>query len=172
VPLLLSCSPARAAAALLLLLQAFHTLFHTDESVLLGAPTGSGKTISSELTMMRLWDAHPGDKVRMTGCRFTLLLAGMPAICSFLDCCKHWAVCYTRTPYCHMHTPSCLATGPCRRCLCCGMWGLQVIYIAPLKALVRERMNDWGKGLCKRLGKRIVELTGVHGGGGGSGGHC
>jgi superfamily II DNA/RNA helicase len=48
----------------LLLLQAFHALFHTDESVLLGAPTGSGKTISSELTMMRLWDAHPGDKVR------------------------------------------------------------------------------------------------------------
>lgn len=77
--------------------QAFHTLFHTDESVLLGAPTGSGKTISSELTMMRLWEAHPGDKV---------------------------------------------------------------IYIAPLKALVRERMNDWGKGLCRRLGKRIVELTG------------
>jgi replicative superfamily II helicase len=43
--------------------QAFHTLYHTDDSVLLGAPTGSGKTISSELTMMRLWDAHPGDKV-------------------------------------------------------------------------------------------------------------
>jgi hypothetical protein len=53
-----------AFAACVLLLQAFHTLFHTDESVLLGAPTGSGKTISSELTMMRLWEAHPGDKVR------------------------------------------------------------------------------------------------------------
>jgi hypothetical protein len=43
--------------------QAFHTLYHSDDSVLLGAPTGSGKTISSELTMMRLWEAHPGDKV-------------------------------------------------------------------------------------------------------------
>jgi hypothetical protein len=31
--------------------------------VLLGAPTGSGKTVSSELTMFRLWAAHPGDKV-------------------------------------------------------------------------------------------------------------
>lgn len=31
--------------------------------MLLGAPTGSGKTISSELAMMRLWEAHPGDKV-------------------------------------------------------------------------------------------------------------
>jgi activating signal cointegrator complex subunit 3 len=25
---------------------------------------------------------------------------------------------------------------------------------------VRERMNDWGKGLCARLGKKMVELTG------------
>lgn len=36
-----------------------------------------------------------------------------------------------------------------------------MIYIAPLKALVRERMNDWGKGMCKALGKKLVELTGV-----------
>ncbi|GIL81339.1 hypothetical protein Vretifemale_10405, partial [Volvox reticuliferus] len=77
--------------------QAFHTLYHTDENVLLGAPTGSGKTISSELTMMRLWNAHPGHKV---------------------------------------------------------------IYVAPLKALVRERMSDWGARLCPLLGKKMVELTG------------
>lgn len=43
---------------------------------------------------------------------------------------------------------------------------VQVIYIAPLKALVRERMNDWGKGMCKSLGKKLVELTG------GQGWHC
>jgi len=36
----------------------------------------------------------------------------------------------------------------------------KVLYIAPLKALVRERMGDWGAGLCRRLGKRLVELTG------------
>ena len=48
---------------------------------------------------------------------------------------------------------------------------MQVIYIAPLKALVRERINDWTGGLCKRLGKRMVELTGEGrwGGGGGRG---
>lgn len=43
--------------------QAFHTLYHTDESVLLGAPTGSGKTISAELAMLRVFRAHPGKKV-------------------------------------------------------------------------------------------------------------
>lgn len=37
---------------------------------------------------------------------------------------------------------------------------VQVIYIAPLKALVRERIKDWGQGFCRTLGKRMVELTG------------
>ena len=46
-----------------LLQQAFHTLYHTDENVLLGAPTGSGKTISAELAMLRVFRAHPGMKV-------------------------------------------------------------------------------------------------------------
>lgn len=44
-------------------LQAFHTLYHTDENVLLGAPTGSGKTISAELTMLRLFRTRPDAKV-------------------------------------------------------------------------------------------------------------
>lgn len=44
-------------------MQAFHTLYHSDESVLLGAPTGSGKTISAELAMLRVFRAHPGMKV-------------------------------------------------------------------------------------------------------------
>lgn len=77
--------------------QAFHTLYNTDENVLLGAPTGSGKTVTAELTMLRLFSKYPGQKV---------------------------------------------------------------IYIAPLKALVRERMTEWGKGLCKALDKKLVELTG------------
>lgn len=37
---------------------------------------------------------------------------------------------------------------------------LQVVYIAPLKALVRERMKDWTKRLGGELGKSVVELTG------------
>ena len=79
--------------------QAFHTLYHSDENVLLGAPTGSGKTISAELAMMRVFAAHPGRKV---------------------------------------------------------------VYIAPLKALVRERVDDWRRTLCPALGVRLVELTGDH----------
>lgn len=77
--------------------QAFHTLYHTDTNVLLGAPTGSGKTISAELAMMKVFRDSPGSKV---------------------------------------------------------------VYIAPLKALVRERINDWRKNLCPTLGLRMVELTG------------
>ena len=36
----------------------------------------------------------------------------------------------------------------------------KIVYIAPLKALVRERIEDWRKHLCPKLGKRLVELTG------------
>lgn len=77
--------------------QAFHTLYHTDENVLLGAPTGSGKTITSELTLLRLFNAHKG---------------------------------------------------------------MKAVFIAPLKALVKERMKDWGQGLAKKLNLSIVEMTG------------
>ena len=77
--------------------QAFHTLYHTDTNVLLGAPTGSGKTISAELAMMKVFRDSPGSKV---------------------------------------------------------------VYIAPLKALVRERIKDWRQNLCPTLGLRMVELTG------------
>ena len=38
---------------------------------------------------------------------------------------------------------------------------MKVIYIAPLKALVKERILDWRKGLCVKLKKRMVELTGT-----------
>ncbi|RVW32874.1 DExH-box ATP-dependent RNA helicase DExH14 [Vitis vinifera] len=35
-----------------------------------------------------------------------------------------------------------------------------VIYIAPLKAIVRERMIDWKKRIVSQLGKEMVEMTG------------
>ena len=78
--------------------QIFHTLYHTDENVLLGAPTGSGKTIAAEIAMFKVFRDAPLD-------------------------------------------------GKC-------------VYIAPLKALVRERIKDWKDKLEKRLGKYVVELTG------------
>lgn len=77
--------------------QTFHVLYHTDNNVLLGAPTGSGKTISAELAMLRLFNTQPD---------------------------------------------------------------MKVIYIAPLKAIVRERMSDWRKRLVSQLGKKMVEMTG------------
>ncbi|GMH17017.1 hypothetical protein Nepgr_018858 [Nepenthes gracilis] len=77
--------------------QAFHILYHTDNNVLLGAPTGSGKTISAELAMFHLFNTQPD---------------------------------------------------------------MKIIYIAPLKAIVRERMTDWRKRLVTQLGKKMVEMTG------------
>ncbi|PKA61162.1 DEAD-box ATP-dependent RNA helicase ISE2, chloroplastic [Apostasia shenzhenica] len=77
--------------------QIFHVLYHTDDNVLLGAPTGSGKTISAELAMLHLFNSQPD---------------------------------------------------------------MKVVYIAPLKALVRERMIDWRKRLVSQLGKKMVEMTG------------
>lgn len=43
--------------------QVFHTLYHTDSNVLIGAPTGSGKTIMSEFAILRVFKNSPGKKV-------------------------------------------------------------------------------------------------------------
>lgn len=43
--------------------QIFHTLYHTDTNVLLGAPTGSGKTIAAEMAMFRVFNKYPASKV-------------------------------------------------------------------------------------------------------------
>lgn len=77
--------------------QIFHCLYHTDNNILVGAPTGSGKTIISELAMLRLFSVYPNQKV---------------------------------------------------------------VYIAPLKALVRERVQDWKSRFEQRLNKKVTELTG------------
>lgn len=77
--------------------QIFHTLYHTPANVLLGSPTGSGKTVAAELAMWWAFKARPGSKV---------------------------------------------------------------VYIAPMKALVRERINDWGSRLALPVGLNLVELTG------------
>ena len=34
--------------------QIFHTLYHSETNVLLGAPTGSGKTIAAEIAMFKV----------------------------------------------------------------------------------------------------------------------
>ncbi|KAK4697758.1 antiviral helicase SLH1, partial [Lecanoromycetidae sp. Uapishka_2] len=77
--------------------QIFHTLYHTSANVLLGSPTGSGKTVAAELAMWWAFREKPGSKV---------------------------------------------------------------VYIAPMKALVRERVQDWGKRLARPMGLKMVELTG------------
>ncbi len=77
--------------------QIFHCLYHTPANVLLGSPTGSGKTVAAELAMWWAFREKPGSKV---------------------------------------------------------------VYIAPMKALVRERVQDWRKRLTQQMGLKLVELTG------------
>ena len=77
--------------------QVFHVLYHTSANVLLGSPTGSGKTVAAELSMWWAFKSRPGSKV---------------------------------------------------------------VYIAPMKALVRERLKDWGSRLARPMGLKLVELTG------------
>ena len=43
--------------------QFFHALFHTDQNVLVGAPTGSGKTVAAELAIFRVFRLYPEYKV-------------------------------------------------------------------------------------------------------------
>ncbi|KII72332.1 Activating signal cointegrator 1 complex subunit 3 [Thelohanellus kitauei] len=76
--------------------QVYHSLYLTDKNILLGAPTGSGKTIVAELAMLR----------------------------AFKD---------TKA---------------------------KVVYISPLKALIKERMVDWNERFGQTLHKNVVELTG------------
>jgi activating signal cointegrator complex subunit 3 len=77
--------------------QTFHLLYHSDMNILVGAPTGSGKTITSEMAILRLLSTYPG---------------------------------------------------------------LKAVYVAPLKALARERVSDWKQKLGGVLGLNVVELTG------------
>ncbi|XP_072381205.1 activating signal cointegrator 1 complex subunit 3-like isoform X2 [Diabrotica undecimpunctata] len=76
--------------------QVFHSCYFTDTPVILGAPTGSGKTIVAELCILRLFRRNPN---------------------------------------------------------------LKVVYIAPLKALVRERVKDWSVKF-EKINKKVVEVTG------------
>lgn len=75
----------------------FHKLYYTDASVLIGCPTGSGKTTCSELAILQTLRDRPNKKI---------------------------------------------------------------LYIAPLKALIRERYNDWKKDLATDLGLSVIEITG------------
>ncbi|OAF71443.1 Activating signal cointegrator 1 complex subunit 3 [Intoshia linei] len=83
--------------------QFFFCLYHTDKNVLVGAPTGSGKTVAAELAVLNLFN----------------------------------------TDFSNSETKRPLS-----------------VYIAPLKALVRERFQNWRERIGKNLGKNVIELTG------------
>lgn len=47
--------------------QVFFKSYHTDDNILMCAPTGSGKTVVAELAVMRLLEAHKGEKAVYIG---------------------------------------------------------------------------------------------------------
>ena len=81
----------------------FHALYHEKHSVLIGSPTGSGKTIACEIAALAALRDYPK---------------------------------------------------------------MKIVYVAPMKALVRERVDDWRSGLCTvpflsgGFKPKLVELTG------------
>ncbi|ODV57948.1 RNA helicase, partial [Ascoidea rubescens DSM 1968] len=75
----------------------FHTLYHSNSSVFVGSPTGSGKTVVAELSIWHAFNKYPDSKI---------------------------------------------------------------VYIAPMKALVRERVDDWRARITPKTGYKLVELTG------------
>lgn len=75
--------------------QIFHTLYHTDTNVLLGAPTGSGKTIAAEMAMFRVFNKYPTSKVRLAvSICFTVEFMGIFCWRSVLTwyCLVYWLV--------------------------------------------------------------------------------
>ncbi|VDN37586.1 unnamed protein product [Gongylonema pulchrum] len=50
--------------------QVFHCLYNTDQNTLVGAPTGSGKTLCAELAMYRIFSKQPDKKVFFSNCDF------------------------------------------------------------------------------------------------------
>jgi pre-mRNA-splicing helicase BRR2 len=56
---IVSCFDQRISLFNKIQTQAFRTLFETDDSAFIGAPTGSGKTICAEIAMLRFWSQAP-----------------------------------------------------------------------------------------------------------------
>lgn len=50
--------------------QVFHSCYNTNANILLGAPTGSGKTIVSELCILKLFTDQPERKVMLSDIRY------------------------------------------------------------------------------------------------------
>jgi activating signal cointegrator complex subunit 3 len=150
--------------------QCFHVMMHTDHNVLLGAPTGSGKTICAELAMLRVFERNHLAKLqwlaqreqqqrqqeqqdqteREEGAAAAAAAAGeeglaaappRPAESSGGRSGKQ------KQQQQHHHQQH-------------AFHPEKIVYIAPLKALVKERMKDWRARFVDMLGLSVVELSG------------
>lgn len=125
--------------------QCFHIMMHTDHNVLLGAPTGSGKTICAELAMLRVFERNRIAKMQWMEQkqRARQESESIAAAAAASDKSE-----LARPPPREDHSnikpfhPE------------------KIVYIGPLKALVKERMKDWRSRFVDMLGLSVVELSG------------
>lgn len=103
----------------------FHVLYATDENTLIGAPTSSGKTLCAELAIFRLFNERPGKKVVKLSETFSKYFHFQISL-------------FIQSKYFIIFSFFLLF--------------IQCVYIAPLKALVRERVLDWEQKFHRKLG--------------------
>ena len=74
-----------AVTWLLFVLAVFNTLYNTDENVLIGAPTGSGKTVCAEFAILRMLTLNPEGR-----CVFVTPLDALAEQVCALGSCLPW----------------------------------------------------------------------------------
>ena len=138
--------------------QVFHCMFHTDANALLGAPTGSGKTIAAEMAMLRVLERNAAilEDLRRHNAAGPQQPQSSTAV-SGGGAASPPATSSSSFP----SPPSSPFVPPKASVLTDAAQRLgKIIFIAPLKALVKERMKDWKERFQNQLGIEVVELSG------------
>ena len=119
--------------------QLFWPLFHTDECVLVGAPTGSGKTVLAELGVLRILERRKKEEERRRR-------DGETGKEGEREGGKEKGDGGERESGSREEGEKDVGRG-------------KVVYIGPMKALVHERVKDWREKFEKKLGMLVAEAA-------------
>ncbi len=146
--------------------QVFTALYNSDDSCLLAAPTGSGKTFCAEFAILRMLD-----KVCVCVCLCVCVcVCGVQCICTSHTqphphtFPTHHKNMKTPSPHTHKHTPHTTQKTHKHKHphpqASQGKGTARCVYIAPLESLALERYKDWQQRFGQRLKINVVQLTG------------